>query len=97
VTLTELITYFEKYESDRKIPLGFGDPHSYRGNYEDVAFEPVKNTTVGETLKWLRSAVDCTFQGYKGGEFKMRGWSKCWLAEYGKSGKEIDRKLFEGC
>lgn len=86
--LGELIERLEGC-ADRKVRLGFGKPHSYRGYYEDLAFEPVRNTTVGAMLKAAKGALEKTFEGYKGGDFTMTKDTHCWIAEWGGTGEPI--------
>jgi hypothetical protein len=50
---------------------GLGNPHSWRGDYYELAFEPVKNISLGDMLKQANEAVGATYPGYKGGEFTM--------------------------
>ena len=88
-TLGEIITYLRTLPREQHVPHGFGEPQSYRGYYEDLAFEPVADTTVGAMLDAAESALGKTFTGYKGGEFKMTECTDCWLAEYGSSGVPI--------
>ena len=64
-------------------PLGFGSPHSYRGNYFDIAFEPESNVTVASMLAHAKSALGATFRGYKGGEYTMGEYTDCYIAQYG--------------
>ena len=45
MTLGELIAALEKLNPELEVPLGFGEPHSYRGDYYDLAFEPKRNVT----------------------------------------------------
>jgi hypothetical protein len=40
VILGELIEALEKLPEDRVLPVGFDKPHSYRGYYNELAFEP---------------------------------------------------------
>ena len=68
------------------VPYGFGKAHSYRGFYEDVAFEPKENVTFGEMLVEARIALGKTFTGHKGGEYTMREYTDCWIAPYGEGG-----------
>lgn len=89
VTLGELIRYLELLPPDQPVDVGFGRPHSYRGYYEDLAFEPVANTTIGNMLAAARSALGATFEGYKGGDYVMGERTDCWLAEYGDTGVPI--------
>lgn len=85
MTLDELIVALEAADPALVLPLGFSNPHSYRGDYMDLAFEPTANVTVGAMLADARSARGTTYQGYKGGDNTMDGWTDCWLAEEGSS------------
>lgn len=64
------------------VPTGVG---SYRGYYEDLAIEfedkyPYPKVT--DLLNLLKDAVGKTFQGYKGGDYKMDENSRVWVANY---------------
>ncbi len=83
--LGKLIEALEAADPEHVAPLGFGAPMSFRGYYEDVAFEPAKNVTVASMLKNAKDALGATFKGYKGGEFKMHEYTDCWICEYGTS------------
>jgi hypothetical protein len=83
VTLAELIARLEAANPQQVVTRGFDSPHSYRGDYMDLAFEPATDITVGDMLDAARSALGETFTGYKGGDFTMDGYTDCWLAEYG--------------
>jgi hypothetical protein len=87
--LEELIEALAAADQDYVAPLGFGKPMSYRGNYVDVAFEPEPNVTVASMLAYAKSALGATFTGYKGGEYKMDKYARCYIAEYGECGDEI--------
>jgi hypothetical protein len=87
--LGDVISHLESLPADMVVEHGFGDPHSYRGYYEDLSFEPIDNTTVGEMLAHARSAVGKTFTGYKGGDYVMDLDTDCWLAECGSTGIPI--------
>jgi hypothetical protein len=65
----------------RQVRIGFRHPHSYRGYYMDLAFERAENVTVGEMLAAAESALDATFQGWKGGDYTMSGYTDTWLVE----------------
>lgn len=88
MTLGELIKLLET-EEDRILPIGFDHPHSYRGYYDQLAFEPVENITVKKMLEAARSAVGKTFHGYKGGVYPMNEWTTVYIAPYGVCGEEI--------
>lgn len=90
MTLDELITALEAEDPGKVLPLGFSHPHSFRGFYEQLAFEPTTDVTVGEMLADARSARGATYEGWKGGSYTMLGWTDCWLAEEGHgAGEEI--------
>ena len=57
---------------DGIIRHGFGEPSSYRGDYEQLAFEPAKNPR-SKMLENAKAAVGARSKGYKGGEFSMGG------------------------
>lgn len=93
MTLDELITALEAAPQDLVVPHGFNEPHSYRGYYHELAFEPARNVTVASMLKAARSAHGATFHGYKGGEYTMTGDTDCWLSEYGRTGETLGPTL----
>lgn len=84
--LGELIEWLEQQDGAKVVPHGFGNPNSYRGYYDDVAFEPAENVTFASMLENAKAALGATFQGYKGGEYTMHEYTDCWIAEYGTSG-----------
>lgn len=86
ISLGALIEWLKDLPQDMVVRDGFHNPHSYRGYYEDLAFEPKENVTVAEMLASAESALGETFKGYKGGDFKMTASTDCWLAEYGSCG-----------
>lgn len=83
--LQDLIDWLERQDADAIVPHGFGSPMSYRGYYDELAFEPVENARLGDMLDHARGALRATFTGYKGGEFTMDEYTYCWIAEYGTS------------
>lgn len=90
LSLDDLIARLEREDPERVLPLGFANPHSYRGDYMDLAFEPVTSVKIGDMAAAARAALGATFEGYKGGDYTMSGGTGCWIAEYGRSG---DNKL----
>ena len=89
MTLDQLIAALEAAPLYLRVPLGFSSPHSYRGYYTDLAFEPQEDTTVGQMLVCAKSALGQTYHGWKGGEYTMEEHTDVWLAEYGCSGETI--------
>ena len=63
---------------------GIGRPHSYRGYYQDLAFQPLPvQVTAAELLNTCRDCMGKVFEGYKGGEFQMGELTPVWIAHYG--------------
>lgn len=92
--LDDLIELLESVPPNTVLKNGFSHPHSYRGYYTDLAFEPASNVTVGEMLGDARSARGETFVGWKGGDFTMDGYTECWLSfEGSSSGETLGRML----
>ena len=89
MTLGELIDYLKALPPSQAVHHGFSRPHSYRGCYEQLAFEPTPDTTVGAMLACAIEALGKTFTGYKGGNYTMGGYIDCWIAEYGNTGDAL--------
>lgn len=83
ISLGELIEYLKNLPSVSQFSIGFHNPHSYRGMYECLAFEPTENISALEMLATAESCVDKTFEGYKGGDFKMTEGTDVYLAYEG--------------
>jgi hypothetical protein len=90
MTLGDLIIQLQELPPDASIPV-LGEAHSYRGYYEDLAFEEPggRLVTVKENLECCKGVVGKTFQGYKGGDFTMRTSTPVWIANYGECGEKI--------
>ncbi len=93
MTLQELIDLLKTYDQDTVVPHGFDEPHSYRGFYEQLAFEPCEDQTVGQMLAAAQSALGQTYSGYKGGDYTMRGHTIVNLARYSECGNEINEPM----
>lgn len=89
MTLIELIDFLSKLPYDMKMSFGLANPHSYRGFYNELAFEPADPMTVGEILDVLRSAIGETYSGYKGGQYTMTYETPIWMAHWGVTGQRI--------
>lgn len=92
--LGELIEALEAADQDLVLPDGFNNPHSYRGFYEDLAFEPAKDVSVRDMRLAAQYALNSTFQGWKGGNFTMNQFTDCWLANEGSGSGETIGALF---
>jgi len=87
--LKDLIAFLEKRDAAIVVPVGFTHPHSYRGFYQDLAFEPAVNVTVGEMLRDAKAALGQPYTAYNGGEYTMGGYTDVWLAKWGHAGEGI--------
>lgn len=87
--LKELIAYLEQKDASVVLSHGFFHPHSWRGDYAELAFEPKANVSVGDMLESARSALGATYEGYKGGSYTMGEYSEVYLAEYGNTGEPL--------
>lgn len=94
LTLGALIALLEK--TPNALPVTYsngsspGVASSYRGYYADLSFEPSSlSTTVETLLEEARSALNTTFEGYKGGEFVMGERTPLWAAPWGDCGPAI--------
>ena len=87
--LKELIDFLESKDPTIILPLGFNNPDSYRGYYEELAFEPAENISIGEMLKCAIEALGSTYTGYKGGEYTMGEYTDVYLANWGETGESI--------
>ena len=89
ITLGELIARLEKLPSEKIIKRAFKNAHSYRGFYEDLAFEPAENLTVRELLEIANGALGKTFSGWKGGHFLMTKDTSVWIANEGDTSDDM--------
>lgn len=94
LTLGQLIDMLRDQNPDLPVVFDTGgspiDPHSYRGYYDDLAFETTSETrTVAEVLKEAEECLGACFEGYKGGEFRMGEDTPLWNAYYGDTGRAI--------
>ena len=72
---------------------GFYTPHSYRGYYNELAFEPAANNQVRDIQEALEQAYTDAFTGYKGGTYEYSSTTSCHLSWIGEAGDETGDKL----
>ena len=66
------------------------EPHSYRGYYNDLAFELGSGTRLAsDLLADCKNAMGKVFEGYKGGDFVMGELTPMWVANYGCCGRKF--------
>lgn len=95
MTLEDLIKYLEKLPKETMFSRGIKNPHSYRGYYDQLAFEPARAMSAADMLEVARSADGATFDGWKGGDFRMGSLTECWLAGEGHLGEEINSWMLD--
>jgi len=88
LTLGELATLLEitpKYYTVNVDRGGsIGRAISYRGYYDDLAFEPSGDIKLVKDFSIeVKNCLGKTFEGYKGGDFKMHEKTPLWLSFYG--------------
>ena len=94
MTLGELIARLEKEDHGLVLIPGFGDTHSDRGSYCDIAFEPLpEGRAIGETLASAKLAIGATFQGYKGGDYVMDEHTTVCLGNWGECGEHVGETM----
>lgn len=95
MTLDEVIETLKRFPKDFVFERGFERPHSYRGYYDQLAFEPAENVRAALMLQLAERALGQTFEGYKGGSYVMDGGVDCHLAHYGSCGEPLTTYFFE--
>lgn len=71
MNLRGMIELFKSLPQDAILEMGLNNPHSWRGSYEELSFEPAGEMKVSKVLRVLKSAIGKTYTGYKGGEYRM--------------------------
>jgi hypothetical protein len=94
MNLGELIEVLKSLPPDMVFEPGLGRAMSYRGYYDQIAFEPVERATVADMLREAVVSLDETFTGYKGGSYVMHSYVECWVAEYGALGEPLTSEHF---
>jgi hypothetical protein len=70
MTLKDFKDYIESFPKKTEFKYGISKPFSWRGSYDEVAFEIVEYPMVKEqVLEHIELAYTETFNGYKGGDF----------------------------
>lgn len=79
-------------------PLSPGEPHTYRGYYEDITFVPSTTPiTIAEFIAVLDGVIGQEFVGWKGGDYRMDENTSVWAAAEGVGGNMItDAELRDG-
>jgi hypothetical protein len=95
MTLQELIDKLSECDPSTILGRGFDNPHSYRGDYTAIAFEPALNVSIGKMLKCAEESINRSFCGWKGGEFVMYPETEVYLAVMGDASEDNQLVTFE--
>ncbi len=69
---------------------GLCGEHSYRGYYDDLAFDTCScPTPKDDAVAMLKRAVSDTYTGYKGGDYTYNRNTPLWVASYGCCGSAV--------
>ena len=75
----ELDSYMDNPGYDPSLTYSWDEPRSYKA----IRMPQNHVTTVGPLLKNLSDAVGQTFEGYKGGDYRMSRLTPMWVSNYG--------------
>ena len=91
MTLGNLIEALEKMPSGSMV-ANLHSVHSYRGYYEDLAFELGEGVRpAADLLSECRAVMGKALTGYKGGEFVMGEKTPVWVAPQDTTGDKLMR------
>ena len=70
--LIEFKNYISSFKAGTKFDYGIGEPFSWRGSFDEVAFDFLRETpmTRENILSNIEKAYTETFRGYKGGNYE---------------------------
>jgi hypothetical protein len=95
IELGELISQLEACHPKARVWFDFcgfapSGLNSYRGYYDHLALEWVHysgdvHPNVDSVLATLRAAIGATFQGYKGGDYRMDSTTPVWVSNWGRT------------
>ena len=94
-TLGDLIDFLKTLPPDAVIKDGFSTPHSDRGSYNELAFTPEENATASDMLSYAESAVNASFEGWKGGDYLMDRNTPVYIGDFGRCGEPITPTHFK--
>lgn len=91
--LGELIAALEAADPATIVPVGFANPHQYRGDYSAIGFVVTKRVRVASMLEAARDALTIT-GGYYQKDMTVDTFTDVYLAyTYGSTGEELGHVL----
>jgi len=97
LTIAELVEQLSSFPSDKQIDA-LECAHSYRGYYDDIAFESNgRKQPANEVMNYVISCIGQQFEGYKGGTYTMDKNTHVWLSTEGlASGNKLTGYTMKG-
>lgn len=91
MTIKQIIEWLQRFPAELETTGSFRQPHSYRGNYEDLGVDAssLVPSTVGAQVELFSSCVGRAFRGYKGGSFVMTLDTDVYAAIEGNEGEPL--------
>jgi hypothetical protein len=91
MNISDIITELHRFDGSTFVTMKYnhvegnwGDLDSYRGYYSELSVDSGDEVAdVSYVIKTLSEAIGRTFNGYKGGNYKMSGGTELYWAEYG--------------
>lgn len=87
MTLGAMIERLESLPGGVMVPLS--NPHSYRGYYSDLSFEPTAPVAAKHLLEECKDSMGERFHGWKGGDYYMHAGVPVWVAGRGSCGLKL--------
>ena len=85
MNLGEYIAILDKCKNkNRVIKKGLGNPDSWRGSYDELAFDIVENITIQEMIDCAKDCIGKKFRGYKGGDYIFDESTRINIDSYGE-------------
>lgn len=89
-SLVDLIKVLNKMDGEDVLPIGPVYPHSYRGDYDHLAFCTGKNIKVSNLLYDAGRCIGRMFDGWKGGLYRMYEDTPVWIVNgVGETGDSL--------
>jgi hypothetical protein len=99
VSLGELVDALSAHvEAGGHCTLGFCCPHSYRGDYSGIAFEPIERdgeASARAMLSLANEAMGEAYEGWKGGKYTMDQETPVYIASKGSTGWPLTAALLK--
>jgi len=96
LSVQEVLEELKQKDPSLQLKIGLGNPMSYRGYYECLAFGPHENVTVQTMMEIITKCIGDTFQGYKGGDYTMDTDTETYFVASGEHWLFRDENVVKG-